>query len=313
MRSFLFLGWVGVLFFSSVSFSSDLIFNEEYGEYLTYQQKAPLTKVAYQTDLGIFFKWCASQGIDFLEIESQDLQIFLDHLSESKKPSSVRRMSSAVSGFYRFLEKKRKLSKNPFLAIRVPKVERSYPFLTNDEVKKVVHDPPGETLVELRGQLTVLIVLSTGISPRELHALNLEDVLTSDNDLQLRVRRGKDAEVIEIYGDWKDHLATVLLKYTKVAPKSPENEKPPLFRNQEGKRITVRTSRRDIYSYLRSLEIPDEFIRLQVLRNTFANYFYSKMLTADLASQMGIEKDHPLFSHCQAELVRRQRRSRGAT
>ena len=61
------------------------------------------SRVHTESDLRIYFGWCAERGLDPLAAERPHLELYVRWMQEVRrfKPSTVSRRSSVVAGFYR--------------------------------------------------------------------------------------------------------------------------------------------------------------------------------------------------------------------
>jgi integrase/recombinase XerD len=132
-----------------------------------------------------------------LEAYRKDIQNYLDFLKEKKRrpeepgiagpmalfmvhlhnknlsPRTIARKSSALHGFYRYLVRRRKISKDPTKLLERPKVGRSLPkVLSIKEIENILEQPYPSDPLGLRDKAILEILYATGI--RESELINLE-------------------------------------------------------------------------------------------------------------------------------------------
>lgn len=89
-------------------------------------RKAKNTQISYKIGLSLFFSHCRTIGIHPLTIKPDQVDQWIDILSDELQPNSVRTRVFAVSSFFRHLKRYRYISHNPFLGATVPTKKYKY-------------------------------------------------------------------------------------------------------------------------------------------------------------------------------------------
>jgi site-specific recombinase XerD len=136
------------------------------------------TRRAYASDLGIWFAFCDTVGVDPLSANRAHVDAWARKLAEidGRSPATVARKLSAVSGFYRYALNEDVIARNPVGAVRRPKV--------GSDTQSTGLD---------RGELAALIAAARNDDPRT-HALVL---LLALNGLRVAEALGADASDLD--------------------------------------------------------------------------------------------------------------------
>ncbi|OZG63472.1 tyrosine recombinase XerD [Bifidobacterium lemurum] len=222
---------------------------------------APSTVKAYESDLGKYFDWLDTQGIDDLSrITRHDVERYvasLDDAGESAR-SKARRLAS-VHEFHKFALTQHVVSDDVSASVKAPKGASTLPdVLTVDEVSRlldavapVVPNAEDGALdpVELRDKALLEFMYATGCRVSEATGANLEDV-----DLDERVARlmgkGSKQRLVPVGG----YACAALRRYLERSrpelerrAHAPNVERRALFLNKRGRRL----SRQSVWEIVR--------------------------------------------------------------
>ncbi|WP_255259801.1 tyrosine recombinase XerC [Lentibacillus sp. CBA3610] len=180
--------------------------------YLQIEKNAsPFTVQYYMDDLKNFFTFLQQENIsNFQDVTYRTIRLYLTRLYERKLGRrSVSRKISSLKSFYRFLERNRQVTDNPFIHISLPKAAKPIPgFLYTEELEKLFEindltDPIGQ-----RNQALIETLYATGIRVSECQRMNIEDIdfsigtmfITGKGNKERYIPFGRFAEVaLETY------------------------------------------------------------------------------------------------------------------
>ncbi len=155
-------------------------------DYLRVEKKySAHTVVSYETDLTGMADYCAS-GYDVNDL-SQITHIHIRSwivslVSAGVSAVSVNRKISALRSFYKWLNKRSYMDKNPMLKITAPKMPKRLPVtIQNMNMEKLLEQPiqtTGDSLTNyilIRDTFILVLLYSTGIRRAELIGLKISD------------------------------------------------------------------------------------------------------------------------------------------
>lgn len=155
------------------------------------------TKHAYETDLKLWFRWCADKGIDVLAAERWHIESYDKEIEASGlKPSTRQRKLIAICGFYRYAEQEEVIDKSPGRYVRRPSV----PNISESGWLQRFEIGPFLTAADERGPnhaaLCCLLCLN-GLRVSEVVDSSIEDISIVGGHRILTITRkgGKKAEV----------------------------------------------------------------------------------------------------------------------
>lgn len=197
-----------------------------------------MTVVAYRVDLFQFEEFFKGKDaeIDFTTVDADVVRSWVVFLMDKQKckPTSVNRKLSSLRTFYRFLQRKKVVVKNPMAKIVGPKKEKPLPtFLKEKDIDKLLDDIPfGEDFEGCRNKMILEMFYATGMRLSELIGLNDADVDFSSKLIKVTGKRNKQRLI-----PFGNELEENLLIYIKVRNEAlPEREKA-LFVRKNGMRM----------------------------------------------------------------------------
>lgn len=153
---------------------------ESFIEYLQIEKNAsPYTIKYYLNDLETLFEFLRIEGItDLSDVDHNTVRLFLTVLYDRKlSRRSVSRKISSLRSFFRFLEREKIVTTNPFIQVTLPKANTKVPgFLYMEELEKLFEvsdltDPLGQ-----RDQAMLETLYATGMRVSECQGLLLESI-----------------------------------------------------------------------------------------------------------------------------------------
>lgn len=234
------------------------------------QNRSQHTVVAYQSDLGQFFRFAAQeQGLEaeMLTVNSIDVynvRSFLGVLADyGLARKSMARKLASLRSFFKFLCRKELLLLNPVQRVASPKLGRKLPhFLYLDQVEGLLRATDCSNLLGCRDQVILEILYGSGLRVSELVSLNRESL-----DLQsglLRVLgKGSKERVVPVTNFAIEAIRTYLRMRT--------DHQPALLLNYQGARLSDRSVRRILDKLVSKISL-QQHVNPHMLRHSFATH-----------------------------------------
>lgn len=177
--------------------SQDL--REDYENYLKYEQNfSALTVSAYTEDLKSYLESSSLFLGEELKPSEQDLDLVRRWLNgmmtKGDKASSVARRLASVKGFYKYLLKMGRISRNPIANLRPPRGEKPLPVYVPTNYINEILDEELEPYdwVALRNKLIVAVLYECGLRRSELAGLQDDDVDIEGRKLKVLGKGNKE-------------------------------------------------------------------------------------------------------------------------
>lgn len=264
-----------------------------------------LTRLNYVYDLRVFFKFLTTEktpltGKDIKSItldslnllSSYDIENFLSYLSyyenlngdavANKDKGKARKLSS-VRALLRFFLRKEKITKDPTIAVKTPKIrEKEIIRLESDEISDMLdraesgqglssHQAAYHGNTKIRDTAIVGFLLGTGIRVSELVGLDLTDI-DFQNASFVVTRKGGNRVVLYFNEEIGGLLYDYYLLRMDLAKKTVKEEKA-FFLSLQNKRISVRAVQNLVKKYSQLVN-PIKNISPHKLRSTYGTQLY---------------------------------------
>ena len=242
-------------------------------EYLNFlkntKKSSDNTIQAYKRDLNFFFEYLNKNKIEYLNVEYDDIQKYIEELNnEGRKAASISRRFATLRSFYGYLLKKKLIKSIPTNKVNTPKVEKKAPMiLTSDEVEILLSQPKSDDLKGIRDKAMLEFAYATGMKVSEIINLDLKDVNLVDS--YVVCNEGYSKRVVPLGRISKEALVEYLDNSRPYLLKT-DDEKP-LFVNVMGNRLTRQGFWKIIKQYQEQAHIEKE-ITPHVLRHSFATH-----------------------------------------
>ena len=242
-------------------------------EYLNFlkntKKSSDNTIQAYKRDLNFFFEYLNKNKIEYLNVEYDDIQKYIEELNnEGRKAASISRRLATLRSFYGYLLKKKLIKSIPTNKVNTPKVEKKAPMiLTSDEVEILLSQPKSDDLKGIRDKAMLEFAYATGMKVSEIINLDLKDVNLIDS--YVVCNEGYSKRVVPLGRISKEALVEYLDNSRPYLLKT-DDEKP-LFVNVMGNRLTRQGFWKIIKQYQEQAHIEKE-ITPHVLRHSFATH-----------------------------------------
>ena len=189
----------------------------------------------------------------------------VDLLEQGVSGRSVQRKLSCMRAFFKWLVQEGKVTENPMLKIRGPKVEKRLPqFVKQTELQE---EKIGQLFTSnfdgIRDRLMFELFYQTGIRLSEL--LNLQESAVSEKQIKVIGKRNKES-IVPIGSE----IAALIQKYRLIKP-SGLDSKDFLFVKKNGVKLSPKFVYRKINTYLGGMTNMQKKSP-HVLRHTFATH-----------------------------------------
>lgn len=266
-------------------------FNEYLDEFIEYlklnRNYSPHTIISYKTDLSQFAEYIAksdlgkeqistyesgNKSVDFTKIELNFLKSYIAELSDpysgKKRYSrkSVSRKISVLKSFYKYLVKKKYISKNTSAYILFPKTVKKLPsFLSKKEMENLLSQKYISE-ISILDKAIIELFYSTGLRLSELINLKIQNVYFGNRTLKVLGKGSKERIV-----PFGKKAETALLNYIKIRDICITENTDFFFVNNSGKKLYPMQVNRLIKKNL-SIVTDMKKKSPHVLRHTFATH-----------------------------------------
>jgi integrase/recombinase XerD len=145
---------------------------------------------AYRRDLANYRLFMTEKGVNLNKIDYKDLIDWVNHLQQSKKPTSVNRMVSSITGFHQFLFEHYKIS-DPTVKLSVTRAKNPLPkTLTRADIHRLLDSFPSTPLGEYQKTICE-ILFATGLRVSELCQLQFQQSMLKKGFFESLVRETK--------------------------------------------------------------------------------------------------------------------------
>lgn len=146
--------------------------------------KSQATLNAQKQDLRLFETWLNENELTIEEVNSHDLQTFVDSLSLRYASSSSARLCSTLRAFYEFLSVRYEMD-NPCALLESPKKEKKLPLWISAEEMDAVLGTFDQSDKGILDKTILMVLYSTGLRVSELCSLQMRDVRLSQQTIRV--------------------------------------------------------------------------------------------------------------------------------
>ncbi len=165
--------------------------------------------------------------VDATAIQIDDFLAFLTSIRDYKA-TTLHRIISSLSSFYRYLYAQGVIEANPLAAVDRPRIkEKEIKYLKHNQVMKLIDSIPEE---ESRDRLIIRLIYATGVRVSELCSMDIGDIDFEDYTIRVRGKGGK-FRVVFVDEDTLEEIES--FSAGRIAG--------PLFLGQQGRAISPRT------------------------------------------------------------------------
>jgi integrase/recombinase XerC len=223
------------------------------------------TLKSYRTDLADCAAFLAAGRLaTLLDADARTLRAYLAALHDrGLARSSVARRLATLRSFYRFLMRRGHARANPARELATPRLPKRLPgYLPIDEAVALLQAPFPPTPAGARDRALLELFYASGVRVAELAGLDLEDVELREGTARVLGKGGKERMV-------PIGRQAVLALRAYLGPR--EGTTGPLFLNERGGRLTVRSLHRIVRARARAAGIQRR-VTPHTLRHTFATH-----------------------------------------
>jgi integrase/recombinase XerC len=240
---------------------------ERFLRYLAVERGAsPHTLKSYRTDLADCAAFLAGRKLGTLvDADARLLRAYLAALHErGLARSSVARRLATLRSFYRFLIRRGHAQVNPAREVHSPKLPKRLPsYLPIDESEALLRVDPPATPAGARDRAILELLYATGVRVAELSGLDVEDVDLRDGAVRV-LGKGSKERIVPVGGK----AVAALRVYLRDGGGRASG---PLFLNERGGRLTVRSVHRIVRARARAAGLYRR-VSPHTLRHTFATH-----------------------------------------
>jgi integrase/recombinase XerC len=239
---------------------------EDFLRYLTAERNAsPHTLKSYRTDLLQFRRFTTAAGMTTpAEADTRMVRAFLADLGErGQDPASVARKLAAVRSWFRFLVRRGRLERNPAANVRGPRrATKLVSFLPVDETVALLETAAPESPRARRDAVMLELLYASGLRVAELAGLDLDDVDVVEGTVRV-LGKGRKERIVPFGAKAAARLDAYLARRGTA--------RGPLFPNERGRPLTVRTMHRVVRQAARRAGLTRR-VSPHTLRHSFATH-----------------------------------------
>lgn len=228
------------------------------------------TLESYRSDLTLFAVWLHGHSAQELVTATQsDLAQYLAHISHQHKPSTQRRVMSALRRFYRLQLQNQRIEKDPTLDLGSPgNVDRFPKTLSEEQVEALLDAPDIESSFGLRDRAMLETLYAAGLRVSELVNLKLFEMDLTQGLVKITGKGAKERLVP--LGEWAlDWIKRYLQEARPVLLKTPCEA---VFLTRFGSAMTRQMFWNTIKNHARHAGIAESQISPHTLRHAFATH-----------------------------------------
>ncbi len=236
---------------------------KDYLEYIDSIKKySKYTVINYQNDLEKFNGYIKDNNIK--NITYKDIRgyiAYLYNINESNK--TITRNISSLRSFFKYLVKNKRIENNPMTLITNPKTDMLLPhYLKYDEVEKLLMVTSSSNPYDIRDNLIIELLYSTGIRVSELVNIKISDIDLNEESIKV-FGKGKKMRIV-YFGDV---CKNKIKKYLSI--RNSNNEY--LLLNKRDSKLSDRSVRK-IFEDIIRLNHLDIAFSPHTLRHTYATH-----------------------------------------
>lgn len=175
---------------------------------------SPHTLTAYQNDLLQFSEFLSSDfKIDVLEVQPTHVRSYMMLLlANDVSENAVGRKISTLRSFYKYLFREKKVTNNPMLLIRAPKIPKRLPvFVEETKIDSLLDNNTffNDSFSSQRDKIVLEVLFGTGIRLAELLQLKETDINFYESSIKVMGKRSKE-RIIPMHANLCLQLKTYL-------------------------------------------------------------------------------------------------------
>lgn len=243
---------------------------EEYFAYLKNQKNyTEITVKDYKEHLIKFESYCNSEMINILEVDRLICRNYLNILYyRGLSKSSIATIISSLKSFYRYLVNYQIINTNPWLTIKVQKINKQLPsVMFVDQVNEIISQMTFDSDINIRNNAVFLLFYNSGLRVSELCNLPLKNINFDENKF---IVTGKGNKQRWCFFD--DDCKKLLLTYIdSVRSKQVTSEFEYLFCSTRGTQLSPRVVQ-NIIRKVGNTSIDTKRLHPHTIRHSYATH-----------------------------------------
>lgn len=207
---------------------------------------SPHTLRNYESDLQELHRFLATERsgaspkrrteVSVRSVTTNDLRAFAAAKLRTARRSTVSRKVAALRGFFRFLTREGRLTRNPAASLSAPRAERRLPvFLPIDDTERLLNTQPRDSAWAERDRAILETLYSAGLRVSELVSLDW-DQIDLENECVRVLGKGRKERIVPL-----GEIALDALRSYREALGAEGLSAPAVFVNRRGGRLTTRS------------------------------------------------------------------------
>ncbi|MDP5238080.1 site-specific tyrosine recombinase XerD [Uliginosibacterium sp. 31-16] len=228
------------------------------------------TLESYRSDLNLFALWLqAHSASELVHASQQELAQYLAEISSRSKPSTQRRIMSALRRFYRLQLLNQRIQQDPTLDLGNPAtVERFPKTLSETQIENLLAAPDIESPFGLRDRAMIETIYASGLRVSELVNLKISEMDLNQGLVRITGKGAKERLVP--LGEWALEWVRRYLQEARPALlKTPCDE---VFLTRFGSAMSRQMFWNTIKQHARQAGIAENQISPHTLRHAFATH-----------------------------------------
>ncbi len=226
----------------------------------------------YHRDILRFENFCKDSNSPIDDLNIRSCRHYLYNLEQdSLSPKTIARHIASLRSFWSYLIFIKKTNLNPWTLISLPKIHHTLPeILTENDMHAFLDKIPINTASNYRDRTICECLYGSGLRVSELVSLNISELDLENEDMRIMGKGNK--ERIAIFGPTtKGFLHTYI---HTIRPIWTKTDTEPLFINQRGTRLSVRSVQRIIKEQARTQNLSTP-ITPHTFRHSFATALFN--------------------------------------
>lgn len=196
-----------------------------------------------------------SATVDWPKVSTDELRRFLADRSEQVGRRSLGRTVSVVRSFFSYLRRTGASEGNPASVIGVPKFSKTLPrYLSEGDLETVLSDREVIDEAGARDLALLELLYGSGLRAAETVGLDWADVSVDERRVHVRAGKGNKDRIVPMSRAARDALRA--LSAVQTTSGTSRGSAQPVFRNQRGTRLAVRSVGRIVNAAMERAGLP---------------------------------------------------------
>lgn len=246
---------------------------DDFIEYLDVEKNySYYTCVNYRDDLIKFSNFLSREALTIKETSYDTIRAYLAYLYNNKESAkSITRNISSLRSFYKYLLRENKIKNNPMLLVSNPKQEKHLPhYLTYDEINTLLEVTNKDTPYDIRDNMIIELLYSTGIRVGELVNIKIKDIDFKEESIKVFGKEAKE-RIVYFGKPCKDKL----IKYLSIRNELVKGNNEYLLINKRGNKLSDRSVRTIFEDVIKKNNLKITFSP-HTLRHTYATHMLNE-------------------------------------